>query len=127
MKNIAFGLCVVTVILGVLAILSPHTYVLWVLGLLEHANGLWAASSICMLFGIAFITSADQSRTPIVLKNLGSVFVLVGVYIFSMGEISLIRTVNLLIADLTSIRFWGIAILLFGVLIGRNFLPKQAL
>ena len=82
MEYVVLGVCAVTVVLGVVAFLSPATFA-QVLGILDTPIGMWAASGMRILFGIALYVAAPTSSAPDVLRILGIVLVAVGLLTLS--------------------------------------------
>ncbi len=118
MEYVVLGVCAVTVGLGVVAFLSPATFA-QVLGILDTSSGMWAASGIRILLGIALYVAAPTSRAPDVLRILGILFVAVGLLIPIRGRKRLGRTVELFLSGGAWVnRSWGVVAILFGVSVG---------
>ena len=118
MEYVVLGVCAVTVVLGVVAFLSPATFA-QVLGILDTSSGMWAASGLRILLGIALYVAAPTSRAPDVLRILGILFVAVGLLIPIRGRKRLGRTVELFLSGGPWVtRSWGVVAILFGVSVG---------
>lgn len=123
MKYVVLGLCAVTVVLGGIALITP-THFAGIMGALETPSGLWIASALRIVFGIALYAAAPSSHAPKMLRNLGVIFIAAGLLIPILGRRRLARTTELFLSGGPwVIRSWGGVAILFGVSVGYAVLP----
>ncbi len=123
MEYIVLGVCAATVALGVVALVTPGSFA-ELLSVLDTSSGLWTASGLRIVLGIALYLAGPNSRAPGVLTLLGILFVAAGLLIPVLGRKRLARTVELFLAGGPWLsRAWGVVAILFGVSVGYAVLP----
>ena len=121
--SLAFGL--LTAAAGVLAIVAPETFGMF-LRQAQTPGGLYLSAGNRVLFGIALLLSAGGSRLPDVLTPLGVVFLGAGLalpflgYEFFRSAVDIFLSMGPWIA-----RIWGIVALGFGLFIVYAVAPRS--